>query len=128
MTGVAKETALRALVEVGMVCADHQDHVFRNLSSQRLQLDEMWGWIYCKEKNRPKRLPRIILMLATFSSGLRWMPIQNWFPLGCSDNVTPEPQGHLLTTLLRAFATESRSQPMVTGHTWKRLKTPSVRM
>jgi IS1 family transposase len=58
MTGVAKKTVLRALVEVGMVCADYQDRVFRNLSSQRLQLDEMWAWIYCKEKNRTEEIAK----------------------------------------------------------------------
>ncbi|MGO8868645.1 MAG: IS1 family transposase [Alphaproteobacteria bacterium] len=52
MTGVAKKTVMRALVEVGEVCADYQDQVFRNLRCRRLQLDELWAWIYCKDKNR----------------------------------------------------------------------------
>ena len=54
----AKKTVLRALVEVGMVCADYQDHVLPRLSSQRLQLDEMWAWIYCKEKNRTEEIAK----------------------------------------------------------------------
>jgi transposase-like protein len=41
VTGVAKKTVMRLLVEVGEVCADYQDRTFRNLSSKRLQLDEM---------------------------------------------------------------------------------------
>jgi IS1 family transposase len=44
------------LVEVGEVCADYQDRVFRNLRSRRLQLDEIWTWIYCKEKNRTQEI------------------------------------------------------------------------
>lgn len=52
MTGVAKKTVMRVLVEVGEVCADYQDRVFRNLRPRRWQLDEIWGWIYCKDKNR----------------------------------------------------------------------------
>jgi hypothetical protein len=44
MTGIAKKTVVRLLVEVGEVCADYQDQVFRNLRSKRLQLDEMWSW------------------------------------------------------------------------------------
>jgi IS1 family transposase len=52
MTGVAKKTVMRLLVEVGEVCADYQDRTFRNLRPRRWQLDEMWGWIYCKDKNR----------------------------------------------------------------------------
>ena len=43
MTGVAKKTVMRALVEVGEVCATYQDEVFRNLRTRRLQLDEMWS-------------------------------------------------------------------------------------
>jgi len=58
MTGVAKKTVLRVLVEVGEVCADYQDQVFRNLRCKRLQLDEMWAWIYCKEKNRTEEIAR----------------------------------------------------------------------
>jgi IS1 family transposase len=58
MTGVAKKTVMRVLVEVGAVCADYQDKVFRNLRTQRLQLDEMWGWIFCKEKNRTEEIAK----------------------------------------------------------------------
>jgi IS1 family transposase len=59
MTGVAKKTVMRVLVEVGEVCADYQDRVFRNLRCKRLQLDEMWSWIYCKEKNRTEEIARL---------------------------------------------------------------------
>jgi IS1 family transposase len=58
MTGVAKKTVMRLLVEVGEVCADYQDRMFHNLQSKRLQLDEMWSWIYCKDKNRTEEIAR----------------------------------------------------------------------
>jgi len=58
MTGIAKKTVLRVLVEVGEVCADYQDRTFRNLKCKRLQLDEMWSWIYCKDKNRTEEIAR----------------------------------------------------------------------
>jgi len=58
MTGVAMKTVMRVLVEVGDVCADYQDQVFRDLSCRRLQLDEMWGWIYCKDKNRTEEIAK----------------------------------------------------------------------
>ena len=32
MTGVAKNTVFKLLVEVGATCAEYQDRVFRNLS------------------------------------------------------------------------------------------------
>jgi len=58
MTGVAKKTVMRVLVEVGAVCADYQDRVFRNLPTRRLQVDEMWSWIYCKQKNRTEEIAK----------------------------------------------------------------------
>jgi IS1 family transposase len=58
MTGVAKKTVMRVLVEVGEVCAVYQDQAFRNLRCKRLQLDEMWSWIYCEDKNRTEEIAR----------------------------------------------------------------------
>jgi hypothetical protein len=58
MTGVAKKTVMRLLVEVGEVCAVYQDQVFQNLRCRRLQLDELWSWIYCKDKNRTEEIAR----------------------------------------------------------------------
>jgi len=58
MTGVAKKTVMRLLLEVGTVCAEYQDKVFHDLKCKRLQLDEMWSWIYCKEKNRTEEIAR----------------------------------------------------------------------
>jgi IS1 family transposase len=51
VTGVSKKAVMRLLVEVGTVAAQYQDEALRNLSTKRLQLDELWGWIYCKRKN-----------------------------------------------------------------------------
>ena len=36
--GAAKKTVMRALVEVGEVCARFQDEAFNNLNSQRIQV------------------------------------------------------------------------------------------
>lgn len=53
MTGVAKNTILKLLAEVGSACADFQDRVLRNLKCQRIQCDEIWQFCYAKEKNVP---------------------------------------------------------------------------
>jgi IS1 family transposase len=50
MTGVAKKTVMRVLVEVGQVCESYQDRVLRNLPCRLIQLDELWGFNYCKAK------------------------------------------------------------------------------
>src|ERR1035437_502045 len=51
MTGIAKKTVMRLLVECGEFCAEYQDRAFRNLKCRRLQVDEMWSFCYCKQKN-----------------------------------------------------------------------------
>ena len=56
MTGIAKKTVMRLLAEVGQVCATFQDRVFRNLTCQRLQVDELWAFVYCKHKNLTPRI------------------------------------------------------------------------
>src|SRR5579863_5270711 len=51
MTGVAKKTVMRLLCEVGSFCLEYQDAAFRNLQCKRIQVDEMWSFVYAKEKN-----------------------------------------------------------------------------
>ena len=51
MTGVSKKAVSRLLVEAGSVAADYQDRAFRNLTCRRIQVDELWGFNYCKQKN-----------------------------------------------------------------------------
>ncbi|MGO9259679.1 MAG: DDE-type integrase/transposase/recombinase [Bryobacteraceae bacterium] len=51
MTGIAKKTVARLLVEVGEFCAKFQDATFRNLNCQRIQVDECWSYVYAKQKN-----------------------------------------------------------------------------
>jgi len=51
MTGVAKNTVVKLLVELGAACAKYQDATLRNLSCKRLQADEIWSFVYAKQKN-----------------------------------------------------------------------------
>lgn len=51
ITGVAKKTVTRLLVECGEFCSQYQDAVFRNLHCERLQVDELWSFVYAKQKN-----------------------------------------------------------------------------
>lgn len=53
MTGVAKNTVVKLLADIGNACADYQDKALRNLPCQRLQLDEIWSFVYSKQKNVP---------------------------------------------------------------------------
>src|ERR1700691_4560041 len=51
MTGVAKGTILRILAEVGTACASYLDVTLRNIRTERVQIDEIWSFVGCKEKN-----------------------------------------------------------------------------
>jgi len=53
MTGVHKTTILKLLAELGSRCADYQDRMMRNLKCRRIQCDEIWQFVYAKEKNVP---------------------------------------------------------------------------
>jgi IS1 family transposase len=53
MTGVAMNTVLKLLADLGEACATyHEEHV-RNVPAQRIQCDEVWQFVYSKEKNVP---------------------------------------------------------------------------
>src|SRR5207247_9985470 len=58
LLGVDTNTVMRVLEDIGYVCVGHQDKAVRDLSTLRLQLDEMWAWIYCKEKNRTEEIAK----------------------------------------------------------------------
>jgi IS1 family transposase len=51
MLGVEKRTVTRLLVDVGTACFEYQDRVLRELSCKRIQCDEIWSYIGCKQKN-----------------------------------------------------------------------------
>jgi IS1 family transposase len=51
MTGVAKNTVAKLLVDLGLACAKYQDENLRNLPCRRLQCDEIWSFVGAKQKN-----------------------------------------------------------------------------
>jgi len=53
MTGTAKGTVTRLLVDLGHACAEYQDRTLRNLRCERVQADEIWSFCYAKERNVP---------------------------------------------------------------------------
>lgn len=53
MCDVAFNTVLKLLPQIGAACAEYQDKALRNLSSKRIQCDEIWSFCYAKEKNVP---------------------------------------------------------------------------
>jgi IS1 family transposase len=56
MTGVAKNTIVRLLKDAGETCAAYQDQVIRNVASRRIQCDEIWSFVYGKDRNIPREV------------------------------------------------------------------------
>lgn len=53
MTGVAKNTVIKLVVDAGTACARYQHEVMRNLPCRRLECDELWCFCGMKQKNIP---------------------------------------------------------------------------
>ena len=48
---VGKNTVLRLMSDAGKACDAYHDEHIRNLKSKRIQVDEIWSFIYAKQKN-----------------------------------------------------------------------------
>ena len=53
LTGISKKAVSRLMVEAGQAAAWYQDRVLRNLNCKRIQVDEIWSFVYAKQKNVP---------------------------------------------------------------------------
>jgi IS1 family transposase len=53
MTGAAKNTVTKLLVDLGKACAEYQDEALRNLPCTTMEVDEIWAYCYAKAKNVP---------------------------------------------------------------------------
>ncbi|HTT82851.1 MAG TPA: IS1 family transposase [Rhizomicrobium sp.] len=52
-SNVSYNTVCKLFADAGRVCAEYQDKTLRDLPCRRLQLDEIWSFVYAKEKNVP---------------------------------------------------------------------------
>jgi IS1 family transposase len=54
MTGVAKNTVIKLLADLGTACATFHDSHVRNLNCRRVQADEIWAFCYARRQNLPR--------------------------------------------------------------------------
>jgi len=54
MTDVSKPTILKLLADLGPACAEYMDAIIRNVRARRVQVDEIWQFVYAKAKNVPE--------------------------------------------------------------------------
>ena len=59
VTGASINTITKLLVDAGNACAAHHDEAVRNVRAKRVQVDEIWSFVYAKQKNveRAKKAP-----------------------------------------------------------------------
>ncbi|MCG8525892.1 MAG: IS1 family transposase [Opitutales bacterium] len=51
ITGVHRTTCMKLLSDLGKACSEYQDKALRNLNCKTIQCDEIWSFVYSKEKN-----------------------------------------------------------------------------
>ncbi len=52
LTGAAKATVLKLLVELGEFCSIYQYHAIRDLPTTRVECDEIWAFCGAKRRKR----------------------------------------------------------------------------
>jgi len=55
LTGVSKNTVAKLLKDAGEAFAAYQDKMLRNLPCRTIQCDEIWSFVYAKQKNVPEQ-------------------------------------------------------------------------
>src|SRR5688572_10782173 len=56
---VSKNTVTKLLVEVGKACHKFHNEKVVNVTSKRVQCDEIWSFVYAKEKNKPDNMKNV---------------------------------------------------------------------
>lgn len=57
VTGASINTIAKLLKEAGEACIDFHDEHVRGLNCKRIECDEIWSFVYAKEKNVPENAP-----------------------------------------------------------------------
>ncbi len=56
MADISRNTVDKLLRDVGAACLEYQDKALRNLPCKRIQCDEIWSFVYSKQKNVPESM------------------------------------------------------------------------
>ena len=54
LVDVSLNTVTKLLVDAGTACREYQNRSLRNLECRRIQLDELWSFVGCKQRNVPE--------------------------------------------------------------------------
>ena len=78
MTGVAKNTVTKLLVDLGTACSVHMDATMRDLPCQRLQVDEIWAFVGAKQRN-----------VTDEKAGQGWGDVWTWVAIDADTKLVP---------------------------------------
>lgn len=81
MTGVAKNTVVKLLADIGKACSDYQDKVFRNLPCKRIHVMR-YGHSATRKKRTYQKISRDNSATATCGHGQHYALILNSFQAG----------------------------------------------
>jgi IS1 family transposase len=56
MAGCSINTTVKLLLDVGEACAAYQDEHLRDLSCKTIEADEIWSFVYSKQRNVPEEM------------------------------------------------------------------------
>ncbi len=56
IVGCSINTVTKLLCDVGEACAEYHDKYVRDLTCKRVQCDEIWSFVYAKQRNVPEEL------------------------------------------------------------------------
>src|SRR5207244_3978004 len=54
LTGAAKNTVTKLLVDLGAACSEYQDGALQRLNAKRIECDEIWSFVGAKQKHVPE--------------------------------------------------------------------------
>src|SRR5687767_1441351 len=54
LTGMTKNAIIRLMIDAGRACGAYHDEHVRDVSTRRVQVDEIWSFTYAKQKNVAK--------------------------------------------------------------------------
>ena len=79
VTGAAKNTVTKLLVDLGEACSAYMNETLVDLPSRRIECDEIWSFVYAKAKNMPPEL------VGTFGYGDVW----TWVAIDADTKLVP---------------------------------------
>jgi IS1 family transposase len=80
MTGVAKNTIVKLLADIGQTCERYHDKVMVNLPCKRLQVDEIWSFCRAKAKNVPEE----------HKGEFGWGDVWTWTAIDADTKIVPQ--------------------------------------